>query len=345
MPANRNALIRYKTIDTCLRNRYRQWTLDDLVDACSDALYEYEGIEKGVSTRTVQMDIQMMRSEKLGYNAPIVVVDKKYYTYEDPDYSITNIPLTETDLTRLSEAVQLLKQFKGFSHFEDVGSIINRLEDKIYTSKTHTRSVIDFEKNEDLRGLEHLNMIYQAILKKTVLELQYQSFKAKAPGRIILSPYLLKEYRNRWFLFGSKKGDWCLLTLALDRIKEIGELPDHQYRENKEVDFNTYFDNIIGVTKMGYRPQTIRLLLDKENAPYVITKPLHASQKVEEERPDGIVISIHVIPNFELEKEILSFGDRMIVLSPEKLRLQIGARLKKALDFTHSIRQEIAEEL
>ena len=31
MPANKNALIRYKTIDNCLRNRYRRWTLDDLV--------------------------------------------------------------------------------------------------------------------------------------------------------------------------------------------------------------------------------------------------------------------------------------------------------------------------
>lgn len=69
MPVNRNALIRYKTIDTCLRNKYRRWTLEDLIDACSDALYEYEGIDKGISKRTVQMDIQMMRSEKLGYNA------------------------------------------------------------------------------------------------------------------------------------------------------------------------------------------------------------------------------------------------------------------------------------
>ena len=50
MPANRNALIRYKTIDNCLRNPYRRWTLEDLVDACSDALYEYEGIDKGIST-------------------------------------------------------------------------------------------------------------------------------------------------------------------------------------------------------------------------------------------------------------------------------------------------------
>ena len=51
MPANKNALIRYKTIDNCLRNRYRRWTLDDLVDACSDALYDMEGITKGVCTR------------------------------------------------------------------------------------------------------------------------------------------------------------------------------------------------------------------------------------------------------------------------------------------------------
>ena len=98
MPANRNALIRYKTIDNCLRNPYRRWTLEDLMDACSDALYEYEGIDKGISKRTVQMDIQMMRSEKLGYNAPIVVYENKYYKYEDPEYSITQTPVSYTHL-------------------------------------------------------------------------------------------------------------------------------------------------------------------------------------------------------------------------------------------------------
>ena len=49
MPANKNALIRYKIIDKCLRNKYRRWTIDDLVDACSDALYEMEGITKGLA--------------------------------------------------------------------------------------------------------------------------------------------------------------------------------------------------------------------------------------------------------------------------------------------------------
>ena len=97
MPANKNALIRYKTIDRCLRNRYRRWTIEDLVDACSDALYDMEGIRKGVSLRTVQGDIQVMRSDKLGYNAPIEVYDQRYYRYSDPQYSITDMPLCEDD--------------------------------------------------------------------------------------------------------------------------------------------------------------------------------------------------------------------------------------------------------
>ena len=108
MPANKNALIRYKTIDRCLRNRYRRWTLDDLVDACCDALYDMEGIQKGVCARTVQMDIQIMRSDKLGYNAPIVVYDKIYYTYADPDYSITEMPLSMDDCLLIKEAITLL---------------------------------------------------------------------------------------------------------------------------------------------------------------------------------------------------------------------------------------------
>ena len=54
------------------------------------------------------MDIQIMRSDKLGYNAPIVVYDKIYYTYADPDYSITEMPLTMDDCKLIKEAITLL---------------------------------------------------------------------------------------------------------------------------------------------------------------------------------------------------------------------------------------------
>ena len=109
MPANKNALLRYGVIDQCLRNRYRRWTIEDLVDACSDALYDMEGIRKGVSMRTVQADIQIMRSDKLGYNAPIEVYDQKYYRYADPYYSIDKPLLEEGDIRLIDKAIALLE--------------------------------------------------------------------------------------------------------------------------------------------------------------------------------------------------------------------------------------------
>jgi predicted DNA-binding transcriptional regulator YafY len=329
MPVNRNALIRYRTLDTCLRNRYRKWTLEALIQACSDALYEYEGIDKGVSRRTIQADLQMMRSDKLGYNAPIVVIDKKYYAYEDPAYTITNIPLTDQDLGRLTEVVEILKQFKGFSHFQEVGVMVQKLENKIYTEKTKKRSVIDFEKNDGLAGLEHLETIYQAIIKKQVLQLEYQSFKAKTANTFFFHPYLLKEYRNRWFVLGIKKESQPVVTLALDRIKNI-QVCEECYIENTILDPADFYKNVIGVTvSEGLRPQQVKLFVDISNAPYVLTKPLHHSQQLLEQTETGVIISICVQLNYELEREILGFGECIKVLSPEKLQKRIQERSKK----------------
>ena len=128
MPANKNALIRYKTIDRCLRNKYRRWTLDDLVEACSDALYDMEGITKGVSMRTVQADIQMMRSDKLGYNAPIEVYDNKYYRYEDPTYSISDRPLSEDDCALLTQAVEMIRRLDLDRESTDLAAILAKVK-------------------------------------------------------------------------------------------------------------------------------------------------------------------------------------------------------------------------
>ena len=142
MPANKNALIRYKTIDNCLRNPFRRWTLDDLVDACSEALYDCEGIRKGVSLRTVQGDLQMMRSDKLGYNAPIEVYDQKYYRYARPDYSIMQMPLSPNDLLVMQEAVDLLRELEDFEQFSEMSDVIGRLQDRPWDAMTANPSSI-----------------------------------------------------------------------------------------------------------------------------------------------------------------------------------------------------------
>lgn len=157
MPANKNALIRYKTIDNCLRNKYRRWTIDNLVDACSDALYDMEGISKGVSLRTVQADLQIMRSDKLGYNAPIEVYDGKYYRYADPNYSIFDMPLSENDYEIMKEAVEMLKQLEDFDHFSEMADVVGRLQDKLSISKSNRKPIIHFDSMPNLKGLELLN--------------------------------------------------------------------------------------------------------------------------------------------------------------------------------------------
>ena len=131
MPANKNALIRYKTIDKCLRNRYRRWTIEDLVDACSDALYDMEGIAKGVSLRTVQGDIQIMRSDKLGYNAPIEVYDNKFYRYADQEYSINENPLNAEDYALVEKAVCLIGEMPEDNTVKELNTVLSKLKGKL----------------------------------------------------------------------------------------------------------------------------------------------------------------------------------------------------------------------
>jgi predicted DNA-binding transcriptional regulator YafY len=332
MPTNRNALVRYKTLDACLRNRQRNWTLDDLMEAVSETLYEYEGIDKGISRRTVQADLQLMRSDKLGYFAPIVVVDKKYYTYEDPHYSITNIPLSDGDLLRMNEAVEVLKQFRGFSHFETLNEVVQKLEDHVYSTARKSAPVIDFEKNEGLKGLHHLDVLYQAVVQQRTLLIDYQSFSARQPQTLTFYVWWLKEFKNRWFAVGRCEGKPHVMNLALDRMLAIGPAPNVDYQPNTNLDPETYYRDVIGVSvSERLRPLNVRLFVTQLHAPYVETKPLHASQRVLERTNEGMVIELKVQHNFELEKEILSFGEGMCVLAPDRLRRIIRERLRAGI--------------
>ena len=327
MASNKNALIRYKTIDYCLRNNFQKWTLNDLIEACSDALYEYEGKDVNVSKRTIQLDIQLMRSDKLGYNAPIEVYERRFYKYAKPDYSITKIPVTENDVKIMNEAIQLLRQFKDFSLFQEMNGVLQRLEDSVYSSQENKKSIIHLDKNEQLKGLEFIDPIYQAIQQKKVIIINYQSFKAHKPSDMVVHPQLLKEFNNRWFVLCLNKKRFY--TLALDRIITISEEKNIEYID-KNVDGDSYYKDVIGATVSNTRPQRIQFWVEKRNAPYVITKPFHKSQRVIKHTDDGVIFNIFVQINFELERKILGFGELIKILKPEKFRNLISGKLHKA---------------
>ena len=324
MASNKNALIRYKSIDQCLRNTMRKWTLDDLIEACSDALYEYEGKDVYVSKRTVQLDLQMMRSDKLGYNAPIEVYERKFYRYAEEGYSIMNIPVTESDVKIMNDAIQVLRQFKDFSLFKEMDGVLQRLEDSVYSSQKNNRAIIHLDKNEKLKGLHFIDPLYNAIQQKKVIKIKYQSFKAIEAADKIVHPQLIKEYNNRWFLLAFTRDHD--ITLALDRMSAIEVVDDIEYKDYN-IDGDKFYKDVVGVTVINSRPQRIQFWIEKRLAPYVITKPFHRSQRLIEETEDGVIFNIFVKINFEIERVLLGYGDSIEILKPERLR----NRIKKIL--------------
>ena len=315
----------------------RKVTLDELIEACNDALYETNGYGE-VSRRTMQHDIQEMRySQALGYFAPIKVVDKKYYKYDEYGYSITQIPLSSEDMVQLSEAVDLLKQMSSFKGFHGVEDVVNRLEDYVASMRYKAEPVILLERNERLRGLQYITDLHDAIMNKEPIEITYKSFRSAEAQTFCFSPYILKEFRNRWFVFGDRH-DFTytpLCNLALDRIEGIAAAPkEERYLKDRNFHPNTFFKDMIGVTRNIESPvEHVTFIASATEVPYLRTKPLHQSQKEIGVRPDGSVLfNIDVILNHELERDLLGYGEGITVLSPNSLVEKLHKRIVESLD-------------
>ncbi len=333
MATNKHATIRYQALDRCFRNPGRKYFIEDLIAACNEAIYEFAGIEDGVKRRQVLDDITFMESDQ-GWSIPLEHIRegrKVYYRYADMSFSINNQPLNETEEKQLKEALLTLSRFKGMPQFEWVDEITARLDSGLGLSG-NGQPIIEFEQNHYLKGLEYITPLYNAILYQKTLSISYRSFKQESTQTILLHSYYLKQYNNRWFVFGLHETINVVINLALDRIQGIGEC-QNKYRPNQNIDFTEYFDDVIGVTvNPECKPVQIVLKVANTLFPYIQTKPLHGSQRVKERGDKYTIVELRVIPNYELESLILSHGDRLEVLAPLELREQIKIRITELLN-------------
>src|SRR5690606_25773706 len=136
-----------------------------------------------------------------------------------------------------------------------------------------------FEENEFLLGAEYLTPLYNYIKNEQVIKIQYQSFKSNQIQSYTISPYHLKQYNKRWFLFGRNHVSAKLQNLALDRIKSINPI-NIEFSENT-IDFDEYFEDIVGVSNdVQKETAKVKILLSDNIIPYILSKPVHGSQKV-----------------------------------------------------------------
>lgn len=346
MPANKNAMTRYKILDELLSSRYHDYSLDDLTEEVNNRLADLYSDGNSVVRRTIEKDIHylecegpfMAEIERYSVSAYSKEKQKSYkkqcLRYAQPSFSIFKKQMTSDEEYLLSEALSLLGQFDGLPNLDALEGLrlglgLNKQE----------RQIISFTKNP-LENSTLVGEIFTAISQKQVIELHYHKFGSSNVVRSVnLHPYLLKEYNRRWYVFGAIEDNEKLLRFSLDRIDKIVPLPSHKYVAYKG-DINEVFEDIIGVTLFQDSPvYKILFWVSDVSKDYVATKPIHESQRnareteissLREKYPNltnGRFFWIECKYNYELIRELTSFGRDLLVLEPPYIQNKIFERI------------------
>ena len=322
MPVDKQVLLRYQVLNKCFRSRYREYTIEDLLDECNKALRSQDKPE--VSKRTIQNDITTLETDYgIRLQENLKRGRQRLYRYYDLDYSLPLIRINDEERNKIQAAIDVLEDFEGEPLYDWTRSFLMQVESGLLNDSPSP--LVTFQSNPDLKGISHFPNLLQAIRTKRVLKLRYTPY-GKDTQTITIYPYHLKQFNDRWYLIAQAKGYESYAHYALDRIDSYEEvaLP---YKDS-DVDFSEYFDDVIGVTVPDGDAEDIVIKVTGKRFNYIRTKPLHLSQRIIEEAEGYAVISINVKVNKELESLILSFGDDMEVVAPASFRERIAGKIQ-----------------
>lgn len=349
MPTNKNALARFKYLDDLLSDRHHYYSIRELWEKCNEKL-ENDGFLT-VNKRCTEKDIVFL--EYAPFYAPIERVKKNGKTcvrYKRSDYSIFKKEMSDEERNLLWEVFNTLSLFDGLDNIKWLD------EFKIGFGLKERRPIISFSYNPYLQNRSLLGILFDNISNEVVIRLTYHTFSDRRIRCIDFHPYLLKQYEDRWFLFGAADDDKKILSFALDRIDKVESLPEKKYEKCPD-NLNERFDDIVGVTLYEDRPvEHIIFWVSDASKDYVITKPIHASQtllKGEKEQqlrelyPSlvGAFFAIDRISNYELVRLLCSFGKDLIVLQSDgSIQNEIYQRICNMKDNYDRVRTLCSQE-
>ena len=284
------------------------------------------------SRNTFSQDIIEMNSKffKIYGEEGIVFEDrhkKRYYRYRDGIDSIYNRDLTAEEVEKLQEVRSLLQGLRGMPEMAWLDQMAARFDQKTMGAKHPVASFEDSTEGD----AKHFLSLFNAIANKQVMTILYQRFGLDSKERVIY-PYYLKQYRRRWYLFATIKDHVFITCFSLDRILSIAQNHEDAFIESG-VDFNHYFDDIVGVSHPDNESvEHIVLKGDKWLEYYLRTLPIHPLQQLESLGDEGCRVTLDVMINNELIQELAFYGDHLCVESPKRLRDIMTERAQHQID-------------
>jgi len=332
MPANKSALLRYHIIDGCLTNRLRKYPTMEYIIAKIE-----KQLGTSLSDSMFTKDINNMRDI---YTAPIKYFRyEKGYGYTEPDFSISSFPLSHEEIEALDFSTALLQQLKHTKMFYHFETAINKVIEGYRISKIVGKSetqLLQVEEPVKTEGSQWLETILKAIVAKDCISVLYRAF-GRTEKAHHLSPYLLKEYRNRWYVIGYSDTAKNILVLALDRINGIA-ISKEKFEVDESFIPAAFFEYSFGITQISDgKAFIVELMFTPHQAHYILTQPLHHSQQIIQNDDLGLRIQLNVYITPELIMSILSYGAAVKVLGPASLITQINEQINsmRALYLNH----------
>ena len=298
------------------------------------------GGDNVISSNMVKIDIQRIISL---WSADIVIENKhKKIYYKDPKFSIKQFPISENELLYLELATHTLQNLFSNQFIKRYNSAMskvlkgydrtsNKLEEN-YREELVVTQYIQPEISHSKKGYEWIEKVFDSIFNKTSITVVYQKPNKEAEIKII-SPYLLKAFRNRWYLVGfdhSKKEKARIYSL--ERITEIKN-SEEEYFESKSFDSKKFFEFIFGIFQDD-NSEPIKLELEFYNTAIsqVIDQPLMSNQKHQlSEDKKVLKVELTVYNSGELIRAILGYGASVKVISPIEVVDLIKKRLETAI--------------
>lgn len=219
------------------------------------------------------------------------------------------------------------ENYDFLSHYYKHLAMSNVCEKATKLDKNFLKYIV-FEKNSTFHNSSIFNKVFEAISNRKIIQFKHISYyhinKVKFYS---LSPFLLKEYKNRWYVIGETTEG--LRTFGLDRLIEI-YITNKTFVSKFEKALEK-FDNTVGLNFSDYEPSLIKLSFHKSQEPYLKSLPIHYSQKIFPVIGDRFELTLFLSYNFELKQELLKYGHLVKVKSPDFIKNDFKKELKKAL--------------